>query len=61
MSNIWLLLLSRVRIRRPRWFVPLVLMIVVGVIVAGFIYATAVFKALEERSYPSHVHTHSAH
>ena len=59
MSNIWLFLLSRVRLRRPRWFVPLVLVFLVAVIIAGLIHAAVVFEALEERSHPSHVRTHS--
>jgi hypothetical protein len=60
MSNIWLLLLSRVRLRRPRWFIPLAMVFAFGLVIAGVIYSTVVFKALEERSRAPHVRTHSS-
>lgn len=56
----WLALLSRVKVRRPRWFFPLVAVFIVGTIVAGLIYAYLVFNAISERSHAPHVHTHSA-
>ena len=59
MSNIWLLLLSRVRVRRPRWFVPFVTVLAIGITVAGLIYAIVVFKAIDERNSVPHVHAHS--
>ena len=31
-----------------------------GVTIAGFIYACVVFKAVNERSHPPHVHAHSS-
>jgi len=59
MSNIWLLLLSRVRVRRPRWFIPFVTVFVVGLIIAGLIYTYAIYQAVNERSHTPHVHAHS--
>ena len=61
MSNIWLLLLSRVRLRRPRWFMPFVTVFVVGLIIAGLIYTYVIYQAVNERSHPPHVHAHSIH
>ena len=61
MNNIWLLLLSRVRVRRPHWFIPFVTVFAIGLIVAGLIYTYVVFQAVTERSNALHVHTHSAH
>lgn len=40
---------------------PLLLLVLLGSIVAGIIYATVVFKAVNERSHAPHVHPHSAH
>jgi hypothetical protein len=61
MSNIWLLLLSRVRLRRPRWFMPFVTVFVVGLIIAGLIYTYVIYQAVNERSHSPHVHAHSTH
>lgn len=61
MSNIWLLLLSRIRVRRPRWFIPFVAVFAVGLIMAGLIYAYVVFHAVSQRSRDSHVPAYSAH
>jgi len=61
MSNIWLLLLSRVRVRRPRWFIPFVTLFAIGIIIAGIVCVAVVVKAVSERSNPPHVHAHSAH
>jgi uncharacterized membrane protein len=60
MSNIWLLLLSRVRLRRPTWFFPFVAIFVIGLIIAGLIYAYVVFQAVNTRSHSPHVHAHSS-
>jgi len=60
MSNIWLLLLSRVRLRRPTWFFPFVAVFAIGIIIAGLIYAYVVFQAVSTRSSPNHVHAHSS-
>ena len=40
---------------------PLFLLFCVGVVIAGFVYAYVVLKAVSERNQPSHVHTHSTH
>jgi hypothetical protein len=34
--------------------------IFLGALIAGFIYAFAVFQAATQRSHPSHVHPHSS-
>jgi hypothetical protein len=60
MGDLWgYLLLSRVRVRRPRWFVPLVAIILICVIFAGLIYTCVFLNAVRERSHDAHVHTHS--
>jgi hypothetical protein len=40
---------------------PLMLLFLVGVVIAGLIYAAVVFKAVSERSNSPHVHAHSTH
>jgi hypothetical protein len=40
---------------------PLFLLLCVGVLIAGFIYAYVVLKAVSERSNSPHVHAHSTH
>ena len=40
---------------------PLLFLFVVGVVIAGFIYAAVVFRAVSERSNSPHVHQHSTH
>jgi hypothetical protein len=40
---------------------PLLLLFLVGVVIAAFIYAAVVFKAVSERSNSPHVHAHSTH
>lgn len=37
------------------------LAILVGALIAGLIYASVVFHALNERSHASHVRTHNSH
>lgn len=62
MGNLWgYLLLSRVRVRRPRWFVPLVMVILTGLIVASLIYTYAFLNAVRERRQAPHVYAHSTH
>jgi hypothetical protein len=48
-------------VRRPRWFVPFVMIFLVGVIVAGLIYTYVVLNAVRERSEKPHVHAHRTH
>jgi hypothetical protein len=38
---------------------PLLLLVLIGAIVAGLIYAFAVFQAVSQRSHTSHVHVSS--
>jgi hypothetical protein len=40
---------------------PLLILFVVGVLIAGLIYACVVFRAVTERSQTPHVHARSAH
>ena len=57
----WLALISRVRVRRPRWFFPLVAVFILGVVIAGLVYAYIVFNAVSERSHAPNVHESSTH
>ena len=38
---------------------PLLILTAIGVVIAGAIYASVVFRAVQERSQHRHVHTHS--
>jgi len=40
---------------------PLLKLFLIGVVIAGLIYAFVVFKAVSERSNSPHVHAHSTH
>jgi hypothetical protein len=57
----WLAILTRGRLRWPRWYISVFLIFLTGVLVAGLIYSFVVLKAVSERSQPSHVHAHSTH
>jgi len=57
----WLAILTRGRLRWPRWYIPVLVIFLIGVLAAGLIYSMVVFKAVLERSQPSHVHAHSTH
>ena len=39
---------------------PLLVLFVIGVLIAGFVYACAVFRATSERSHSPHVKAHSS-
>jgi hypothetical protein len=39
---------------------PILILFVIGVLIAGLIYACVVFRATSERSHPPHVHAHSS-
>jgi len=52
-------MLSDGKLRWPRWFSTLLVIIFIGALAAGLIYAIVVFHAVEERSRDPHVHTHS--
>ncbi len=54
-----ILTLRRFGLGRP--FRYLILVILFGVIIAGLIYAFAMFQAVSERSQTTHVHTISRH
>lgn len=57
----WLAILSRRKLQWPRWYIPVSLLFLTGIVAAGLIYAFVVFKAVSERSHSSHVHTYSSH
>ena len=38
---------------------PILVLFVIGVLIAGFIYACVVFRAANQRSHPPHVHIYS--
>jgi FlaG/FlaF family flagellin (archaellin) len=42
-----------------RFVRALLLLVAIGVVIAGFIYASVVLRAVRERSQSDHVHTHS--
>jgi hypothetical protein len=45
---------------RSRVLRILLLLLFLGALLAGLIYASVVFKAVMERSHPNHVYTHSS-
>jgi cytoskeletal protein RodZ len=55
----WLAILTRGKLQWPRWYVPVLLIFLVGVLAAGLIYARVVFNAVSQRSHAPHVHTNS--
>ena len=57
----WLAILSRGKLRRPHWYIPVLAIFLIGILSAGLIYAVSVFRAVSERSQHFHVHAHSAH
>lgn len=40
---------------------PLLILVAIGVVLAGAIYVSVVFRAVQERSQHPHVHPHSTH
>lgn len=56
----WLVVGSRLRFRRPRWFIPLLVFFAAGLVVASLIYAYVVFEAVSERS-NTNVHSYRTH
>ena len=40
---------------------PLLILLGIGVVVAGLIYVSVVFRAVTERSHTPYVHAHSTH
>lgn len=57
----WLAVVSGDRLRWHRWFAPLLIVVFLGLLAAGMIYAFAVFHAVSERSNTPHVSTHRTH
>jgi hypothetical protein len=51
--------LHRLGMGKP--FRALFVLVLIGAIVVGMIYAFVVFQAISKRSASSHVHTHTAH
>lgn len=39
---------------------PILVLFIIGVLIAGFIYACVVFRAANQRSHFPHVHAHSS-
>jgi hypothetical protein len=56
----WLSVVSGGKLRWPRWFMPLLLVIFLGLLIAGGIYAFIVFQAVSERNNTHHVRPHSS-
>ena len=54
-----ILTLRRLGLGKP--FRYAILLLGLGVVIAGLIYAGVVFKAISERSQSPHVHAHSTH
>jgi general stress protein CsbA len=44
-----------------RFVRPLLLLVLIGAVIVGFIYAAAIFKAANQRSDRDHVQHHSTH
>jgi cytoskeletal protein RodZ len=57
----WLAILTRRNLQWPRWYRPVLLLFLTGILAAGLIYAFVVFEAVSERSHSPHVHTNSSH
>ena len=49
------------RLGLSRHFRYVLLAFFIGCLIAGIIYASVVFNAVNERSHAPHVHTHSTH
>jgi hypothetical protein len=56
----WLAILSGGKLRWPRWYIPVLVIFLIGILAAGLIYAVAVFNAVSERSQTPNVHAHSS-
>jgi hypothetical protein len=57
----WLSVVSGGKLRWPRWFVPVLVVIFLGLLAAGGIYTFVVLQAASERNNTHHVSTHSSH
>ena len=56
----WLAILTKGNLRWPRWYIPVLVIFLTGIVAAGLIYAYVVFHAVSERSHTPHVHAHSS-
>jgi cytoskeletal protein RodZ len=56
----WLAIVRNGKLRWPRWYVPVLVIFLTGILAAGLIYSFVVFKAVTERSHSPYVHTHSS-
>ena len=57
----WLSVVSGDKLRWPRWFAPLLAVIVIALLAAGTIYTFVVLQAASERNYAPHVNPHRSH
>lgn len=57
----WLSVVSGGKLRWPRWFMPLLIVIFLGLLIAGGIYTYIVLQAVSERNNAPHVSTHRSH
>lgn len=57
----WLAVISGDKLRWPRWYGPLLAIVLIAVLAAGLIYASIVFKSVSERNDSHHVSTDSSH
>ena len=60
MWNFLLAFFSARAVGRSRALRRVLALFFIGVVVAALIYTVVVFKAVTERSHPSHVHPHSS-
>jgi hypothetical protein len=58
MWNFLFAFLSARAVARSRFLRLTLLFVLLCALIAGLIYTTVVFKAITERSHPSHVHPH---
>ncbi len=57
----WLAVLPDGQLRWPGWFKSLLIVLLLGCLAAGVVYAVVVLNAVKERSSDPHVHSHSTH
>jgi hypothetical protein len=60
MWNFLFAFLSARAVGRSRFLRLTILFVLLCALIAGLIYTAVVFKAITERSHPSHVHPHSS-
>lgn len=57
----WLSVVSGGKLRWPRWFAPVLVVIFLGLLAAGSVYTFVVLHAVSERNNAPHVNSHSSH